>query len=388
MTSPLRSDATALAAVASLLAPAAGGAGPSRTYVVLPRTDRPRYIVPTSGRHALGLHLRPGASSRRDGLARRVVGPAIRLGAGRLLPGQVRIADGDDGDPGLRRHLAAVVGRRDIDVAVALGGPRPNRKPVLQVIGADGATVAWVKIGLDAHTDALVTHEIETLTGRRPGPPIVAPDVMASGEWKGHPLLVLAHLPMTEAPGDLDLNAIVVRSIAGSVTQEPVTSGRWWQALRSVAGGPDTDPDGRLGALLDALEPELGGLTWPFGAWHGDLAPWNATWEGDRLHLWDWERATGPVPLGLDLVHNRIQVAMARDGADLRAAVATVTSRDRATLMELGYARDEVPLVVSAYLATLRARYAVDARLGPLGRAAPIAAAIDDDTTLGRRIHP
>lgn len=389
MTSPLRSDATALAAVTALLAPTDGEAGSRRAYAVIPSPRRPRYLLPVSGRHARGARLRPASSLGRQALNRLVIGPALRLGAGHVLPGKVRLPDGTAADGGLRRHLAELLGRDDIDIAVALGAPRPNRKPVIQVIGDDGATVAWVKVGLDAHTDALVAHETDALAGRRPGPPVVVPELLAAGFWRGHPLLALAHLPVSEASGDLDLTADAVRAIAGPVNHEPVTGGAWWKGLRSTADAPDTDPDGRLDALLDALEPELDGRTWPFGAWHGDVAPWNAAWDGGRLHLWDWERAEHPVPLGLDLAHNRIQVAMARDGADLRAAVATVLARDGATLAELGYEADDVALVVSAYLVTLRARYAVDARLGSLGRAGPIAAAIDDDDrTLGREAPP
>jgi hypothetical protein len=386
VTSTLRTDATALAAVTDMLAPAHAG-GPARPYAVLPRRSRPRYVLPTSGRHAAGVALRPGRGPAADA-ARLVVSSALRLGAGRLLPGGLRVADGTDDDPSLRRHLATVLGEDGIDLAVALGAPRPNRKPVIQVIGPDGSTRAWVKVGVDAHTDELVAHETDALRGHRPGAPVVAPDVLAAGAWHGHRLLALAPLAVTETGDDLDLTPDVVRAVAGPLHPERVVDGRWWKALTAVADDPGSDPEGRVAAGLDRLAPALGDRIWPFGAWHGDLAPWNATWEGDRLHVWDWERADRPVPLGLDLVHNRFMVAMLRDGADLAGAVAAVRSREAATFVALGYDDDDVALVIAAYLLTIRARYAGDARFGALGAAGPVAAAIDADPTLGGTVTP
>lgn len=387
MTPALRSDATALDAVVALLAPEGTLAGRGRAYAVLPCPTRPRYLLPTAGRAAGAALIRPAADPRRDVLTRRVLRPALRLGAARLVPGRVRVADGTDADPSLRRHLAALLDRADIDLAVALGAPRPNRKPVIQAIGGDGATVAWVKLGVDDHTDRLVAHETDALT-RPPSDPVVAPRVVAAGSWRGHRLLALAHLEMTETAGDLALTVPVIRAIAGPITHERATASAWWQQMRTSVATPGTDPDGRIGALLDDLDVALGTRSWPFGTWHGDLAPWNATWEGDRLHVWDWERAGGPVPLGLDLVHNRVQVALLRDGADLALTVGTTIASEADALVALGYGPGEVPLVISAYLATLRVRYAEDARTGSLGPGGPIARAIDDDAdpTFGRRV--
>lgn len=379
----LRSDATALEAVRALLAPEGGG-GPVRRYAVLPRPDRPRYVVPVGRHHAGAAHIRPGAG-RAQAATRAVLRPVLGLGAGRLLPGGLAVADGTDADPSLRRHLATALRRPDLDLAVALGGPRPNRKPVLQLIDGDGTTVAWAKVAVDALTDRLVAHETEALAAHRSAPPLVTPEVLASGTWRGHRYLVLAHLELAETAGDLDLTAEAVRAVAGPTADEDVATSRWWLALVDRAGRGDEH--GRaLAALLGHLGPRLAGRRWPFGAWHGDLAPWNASWRGDRLVLWDWERSTSPVPLGIDLAHDRIQVAMLRDGRSLADGVDDVVRRDGATLAALGYDRDDRVLVVAAYLATLRARYADDAALGSLGPGARIAAAIDDDPTLGGRL--
>jgi hypothetical protein len=238
--------------------------------------------------------------------------------------------------------------------------------------------VAWAKLAVDALTDRLVDHEVDALRAHRAAPPLVTPELLADGTWRDHRYLVLADLDLSETAGDLDLTPDAVRAVAGPTTDEPAAGSRWWAGLR------DRDP--AVDALLDHLTPALAGRTWAFGTWHGDLAPWNASWAGDRLVLWDWERSTAPVPLGIDLAHNRIQVAVLRDGRDLAAATGEVLARDRATLTALGYDDDEHVLVVAAYLATLRARYADDAALGSLGPGAALAEAIDADPTLGGRI--
>jgi hypothetical protein len=380
MTAALRSDATALPAVAALLGPVApSGAATERAYAVLPRRARPRYLVPVDGRHARGAHIRPGAGAA-QAVTRVALRAALRHGIGRVLPDRLVVDDGDADHPGLRRHLATLLDRDDVDLAVALGAPRPNRKPVVQVIGADGATVAWVKLGVDDHTDALVAHEIDALgavAGRDPS--VVTPPVLATGTWQGHPLLALGHITMRESAAALDLPLATVRAIAGPTVDEDVVGSTWWRELEAVP-----DPDGAVAALLDALRPALAGRRWPFGRWHGDLAPWNATWDGGRLVAWDWERSHTPVPLGLDLIHNRFQVAVLGDGVPVAEALSRAATAERATLVALGYASDEAPLVAGAYAATLRARYAADAQHGPLGPGTSVAAGLDDDPTLGR----
>jgi hypothetical protein len=378
VTAALRSDATALAAVADLLGSSSDADAGRRTYAVLPRASRPRYLVPVDGRHARGAHIRPGAGTA-QAATRLALRGALRLGAGRALPGRLVVSDGDRAAPSLRRHLADLLGRDDVDLAVALGAPRPNRKPVVQVIGADGATVAWVKLGVDDHTDALVAHETGALqaVGAADGP-LLTPPVLAASSWRGHPLLALGHVAMDESADDLVLTAPAVAAIAGSTVDEDVLAGAWWAGL---AAAPD--PDGAVAAVLAALAPRVEGRRWPFGRWHGDLAPWNATWSGDRLVAWDWERSTAPVPVGLDLFHNRVQVAALRHGTPVAAALRDAARAEADTLGALGHDPADAPLLAAAYAATLRARYAADARHGPLGPGAPLAAGIDADPTLG-----
>src|SRR5687768_6594921 len=104
MTGALRSDATALAAVAALLGPdAPADARTERAYAVLPRRARPRYLVPVGGRHARGAHIRPGAGAA-QAATRVALRAALRSGVGRILPDRLVVDDGDADHPGLRRH--------------------------------------------------------------------------------------------------------------------------------------------------------------------------------------------------------------------------------------------------------------------------------------------
>lgn len=371
----LRSDEHASAAVAALLAPAgrAGAEGPSRRYTVLPGRERPRYVVPVAGPQARAVHLRPGVGAG-AAAARLALRVALATGAGRLVGDRLDVPDGSVEAPSLRRHLATLLHRPDLDLAVALGAPRPNRKPVLQAIDRDGTTVAWVKLGVDDHTDALVAHETDALAevaGR--APTLRTPPVLAAGTWQGHRFVALGHLPLREGTGPLALTPAVVRAIAGPTASHPVTTSPWWQTLEATP-----DPDGAVARHLAALRPAVEDRHWSFGRWHGDLAPWNATWEGDTLVVWDWERSAPSVPLGLDLVHNRFQVAVLGEGRPVAEALPAAAEAERATLEALGWAPDEVPLVARSYAATLRARHAADAHHGaPPARAAAVAAALD-----------
>ena len=84
MTAALRSDATALAAVADLLGSSSDTDEGRRSYAVLPRASRPRYLVPVDGRHARGAHIRPGTGVA-QAATRVALRGALRLGVGLSL---------------------------------------------------------------------------------------------------------------------------------------------------------------------------------------------------------------------------------------------------------------------------------------------------------------
>ena len=78
----------------------------------------------------------------------------VRSGGARLYPFQATVGAGDPATS-LVELLRTRFDRPELQVAVALGRPRPNRKPVLQLIDGDGTTVGFGKVGIDdAHRRA------------------------------------------------------------------------------------------------------------------------------------------------------------------------------------------------------------------------------------------
>ena len=99
----------------------------------------------------------------------------MKSGAIRAYPFRAAVGVGDE-DTSLVERLRARFDRPELQVAIALGRPRANRKPVLQLIDGDGTTVGFAKLGVDAHTDALVEREGRFLTEHGgSNPPLLLP---------------------------------------------------------------------------------------------------------------------------------------------------------------------------------------------------------------------
>lgn len=382
----LRADETAMTVLTDLLAPAANGragaASATEGYAVLPSAAHPRYLVPLrSARAAAGIRFRP-SSGRADTLARLVLRPALRTGVARLLPNRLVVETGDPSHPSLLGWIGAQLGRDDLSMAVAIGNPRPNRKPVLQVIDPVGGTVCFGKVGLTEHTCRLIRNETAFLARQGSTARVVVADLLASGDWKGREIALLSDLA-PRIGTRLALTPEVVLEIARMQPTErhPVADSPWWAGVRRQV---ETSGDDDLARCLDAVEPRLADRAWTFGAWHGDMAPWNAAWDGDRLVTWDWERTSGPVPVGFDAVHAAFQVAHLDDGQPVPAAAAGVVGSEAALLEAVGIAAADHRALVGAYLLELRLRLADDARFGPLGRQQRLADALSGAIVEGR----
>jgi hypothetical protein len=70
------------------------------------------------------------------------------------------------------------------------------------------------------------------------------------------------------------------------------------------------------------LASRLAGTRWRFGAWHGDLTAWNAHPDPGGVAVWDWERASDPVPVGFDAAHAAFQAGQVGRGLDVATAAA------------------------------------------------------------------
>ncbi|HJQ83853.1 MAG TPA: hypothetical protein VKA21_07255, partial [Candidatus Binatia bacterium] len=153
---------------------------------MLPSADRPRLLVPLEAGRATATALQQlghgTRASRSDRLA---------LGVRRDVPA------GDLPALVLEAHLARLLDRDDLVAAVALGPPRPNRKPVLMLAAPSGAVAAYAKVAWNPLTTALVRTEVETLAAytRHPPASFAVPRVLASGRWNGHDVATVSALP-------------------------------------------------------------------------------------------------------------------------------------------------------------------------------------------------
>ena len=303
--------------------------------------------------------------------------PALRLGIVPLFRRRVHVPDGLPGTPSLIQWLEAELGQANLLMSVAIGPPRPNRKPILQVMSADGRTVCFGKIAVDEHTTRLVRNESEFLANHKPEG-FVVPELLAHDMWKGNEIALLSVLPLDQhhhAAHALELTAQIVLEIAQlmPLSEREVISSEWWTAVRDRSaahvGAPVAE---RLLACVDDVARQLAGVRWTFGAWHGDLTPWNAEWVDGRLHIWDWERTGGPVPLGFDAIHAEFQVAHLRAGLPVADAADVVLTAQGPLLGQLGIAPHEHRVLVNCYQLELCLRLLDAARYGPIGGLRPL----------------
>jgi hypothetical protein len=344
----LRDDASLLDGLRALL-----GGGSRVRAVVLPSAARPRHLVPLRPGPAAAAALAGRAGDR--GLVGRLgtgaLAVAARAGGGRLVPAS-RVVTGADG-PSLAAWLDGLLGVQGCTVAVGVGPPRANRKPVLQVLGPDGATVAWGKVGWDPLTRRLVGDEADVLDqlGGALAPGIAVPTVLARAPWRGSEVVLTAPLALRRrVRRPLRPDPDLLRAAAGPPTALDPWHDATARRLAAVVGGRDLVP------VLDRVADRLAGTGVPGARWHGDLTPWNVGPVPGGRAVWDWERSAAPVPLGLDAVHASYAVATLRGGVPVADALAAATEDVSEVLTALGVAGAAVPAVTAAYAIELLLR--------------------------------
>jgi hypothetical protein len=363
-----------------------GAAGTSTTvhreYLVLPNRRRPRLLVPHGRRAATGALRRYGVGRGRSarwqaaGLA---AGMATGL-APLLLRDRVRLTTAD-GAPvaSIETHLAEVLGA-EVLVSMYLGAPRANRKPVLQVLDPRGRTLAFVKVGVDPLTCALVRAETEALQALAGAglTRTTVPTVLHAGSWNGLELLVQSPLPVDSArrrptPAQVAAAQAEVAGIA-AVPAAPLAGTPYWTSLTArIAALPERPATRALARAAGAVEERYGAVPLALGAWHGDWTPWNTASDGERLLVWDWERFGSGVPVGFDAVHWELQTDLVSRLADPEASARRCLAGAAEILTPWGLDGDRAPATAAAYLVELATRYLGDrqdeagARLGDVG---------------------
>jgi hypothetical protein len=341
------------------------GAGPGeRDFILLPRAQRPRLLVPASRRASAAAvrrygepgSLRAWAASRALALALAGGGAALGLG-GRL---RVRASGGDS----IEAYLSDALGR-EVLISTHLGAARANRKPVLQLLTDRGETAGFAKISVNPLTRDLILAEraaLSQLAGKA-FRGLTVPRIVHHGQWHGREVLIMSALPVWRRrrplrAGQLAAAMLEIAELGGR-DRGPLPGSPYLARLRArveaLPGGPDRAALGAALEVLGAADVELS-----FGSWHGDWTGWNMASTADGLLVWDWERFTAGVPVGFDALHYGLQQAVVRRQQPPRKAAAECVRAAPVALAAFDVPAMEARAVAILYLAELSARYLAD----------------------------
>ncbi len=357
--------------VVSLLWPSAPDHGESAGLLALPSARKARLLVPATQRRVAASAVRRysvhgGAKAR---LASAVVAATLRSGLLQLLIRRRSWVPGGTAQPGtITAHLRSVVSPT-CEVAVYVGLPRGNRKPVLLVIEPDGALSAVAKLGVSPLSGKLIVNESAALRQLAAAPleHVVVPRVLFSGDWAGCPLLVQSALPeLGPVPADADARrvraAVEISRIGGVELHRIETS-----PVLDVLGGriaqlPQGEERHIAERALARLRDAAGDVEFPVGSWHGDWTRWNqAPAPAQGLLVWDWERFCSGVPLGYDALHYSGQVGAGLPGGAL-AGLGVTREALPSLLAPFGVSTRAQEPVFVLYLVELLVRYTEDAQ--------------------------
>jgi hypothetical protein len=351
-----------------------------RDFIVLPFARHPRLLVPAGRRASVAAVRRYGEpGSVKAWVGSRMLALALAAGAATVgLGGRLRVY-APAGTDTIEAYLSAVLGH-DVLISTHLGAARANRKPVLQLLTAQGEAAGFAKISVNPLTRDLILAErlaLDTLaTAQFRG--LTVPRVLHHGQWQGREVLVMNALPVWRrrkalSPGQLSAAMAEVAAVGGR-GRGPLAGSTFLVRLRSRLDAAPAGADrAALGIALDALTVATTGVELGFGAWHGDWTGWNMASTADGLLVWDWERFASDVPVGFDTLHYRLQSAVVRGRQPAQAAAAECVRTASSALAPFGVPSAEAQLVAILYLAELSARYLADrqaeagARLGQPG---------------------
>jgi hypothetical protein len=363
---------------------APAGFGRVEAYLALPRAANPRLLVPLGSPQAAAAALARNhdATSRKARLARAALGAGLKVGLTQRVAHRVDVFL----DPGLppaersqhllTEHLRDLFGRGDLEMAVILGVPRLNRKPVLQVLASDGTVVGYVKAAWNDLTAGLVRNEARVLADLAAAKPasFVPPAFVAAGPWGDLELIAASALPNAARPDPaqvFDPPMAVIAEIAGlwGRSTARLADSPYWAGVRqrlAAHGGSDL-----LQRAVDWIERQHGHTEIAFGAWHGDFTPWNMARLDRETYVWDWERAA-TAPAGLDLFHFLFQSVCRFNHQAPAAAVEICSERTPALLSALDVPPATEPALWLLYRLELLLRYDEARMTGVLARPSKI----------------
>lgn len=290
---------------------------------------------------------------------------AVRSGLAELLSRErVRMTARPGVPPqGIEGHLSGVLGE-PIRVSMHLSAPRANRKPVLQALGRDGRTRAFVKVGISEFTRGLVDREAAALSevGARGLRELTLPQVISHHTWAGLGLLVLSPLPReTTRVTDARRRDLAVDELTSSQRfEEELRHNSWWRELCARQRTLDQASGPRLRAATACLGQLAGETSLGFGPSHGDWTSWNTRVVAGTVLAWDWERYRPVAPAGFDVLHFALQERIVIDRRNAREAATTVIEDAPALLTRFVRSPAAARLTGLLYLADLGTRYLED----------------------------
>lgn len=337
-------------------------------YVLLPRRSRPTLMAPRRPRAAAAASLRnfKASGTRRTQLFLSALALGARVGLLDVLPSRTSMGTSGDSQGSIRDHLRHVLDDGTVTVALQTSPPRANRKPVLQVLSASGHTIAFVKIGINELTSALVRAEGEALAlvGRAALTRVASPRLLHRGTWRGMDVLVQSALPRPRGKGlEPARIADAMLEVSAIDTGGATASGAHYLIdLESrVAGLPVTAASTALQSALRELHASAAqAASVRVGCWHGDWTPWNMSARDGLAQVWDWERFESGVPLGYDRLHFEVQGAIVRDGSAAAPAVRDMVERAPSLLAPFEGSSETATLTALLYLVEIGTRYLHD----------------------------
>lgn len=339
----------------------------TRELLLLPGAASPRLLLPAGERRAAAAAMRHYGEprSRLARLRARTLAAALRSGAGDvLLRDRLRVHT-PEGVETMERHLHRVFGE-PVLLSLHVGPPRANRKPVLQLLTAEGRTVGFAKVGVNALTNALVAAERDALAALADAGLLTTavPAVLHHGTWRDCQVLVLEPLPVwkrrapaTEGPR---LAAMWEVAASGGLRTQELRDSPFWHRLEAGAGNLSGGAAGAVRLALADIAAADGHRQLTFGAWHGDWNPGNMAVLHDRVLLWDWERYAADVPVGFDPLHFAVQTDITYREQPPELAVRRCLDGAAELLRPFDVAPQDSSLVAVLYLAHLAVRYLRD----------------------------
>lgn len=289
-------------------------------YLVLPSLAAPRWLLPINSPEAA--RALAGSESRFIRRAStRVLAMAQSGGVARALPlPRLRVVDTGDS---LLSALGGSLGG-DTSIAIRLGSWKHARTLVLRAFTADGATLAFGKVGIDSHGVKSVLAEARALgiVDRLSLSQMDIPKVLHTGAWRDLEFLLVSPLlpSATVIADDPPFRAMDELAHAlGSQADELMHSQWWSDTVDRIQLVEDPALRGAFTDVMQRLEARGSADSIPLGLSHGDWTPWNMTATAGRLQLWDWEHFSEGVPVGFDHLHYLAQQLRVSSGTDVGA---------------------------------------------------------------------